>query len=132
MVDGTADAHAGSNLTAVIDRNDMSGCPLCGVRIDEWAPSGDTHPPDSGRTIDLGFGVSGVGVSANIAEHLTVYAETYGRQAGFPTRGQFRFMWVGDVGSGTSIGMGGGDEWEYRRAYGYPWALSITNHVCYP
>ena len=129
---GTANSHAGSNLTAVTDRNDMSGCPYCGVRIIEWSPSGDTHPPDSGRTIDLGFGVSGVGVNATIGEHLTVYAQAYGPQGGYPTGGQFRFMWAGNVGPGTSIGMGGGDEWQYRRSAGYPWLLSITNTVCYP
>lgn len=129
---GTANSHAGSNLTAVIDRNDMSGCSYCGVRIDEWSPSGDTHPPDSGRTIDLGFGVSGEGVSATIGEHLTVYAQAYGPEGGYPTGGQFRFMWAGNVGAGTSIGMGGGDEWQYRRAQGYPWLIAITDRVCYP
>ncbi len=129
---GTANAEKGSNLRSVVDRDDMTGCSACAVQIDEWSPSGDIHPPSSGKTVYLGFGLSGPGVSANIGESLTVYSQVYGPLAGYPTRGQFRFLWSGNVGAGTSIGMAGGDEWQYRRAQGYPWYLSITNTVCYP
>ena len=71
-------------------------------------------------------------MNANIGESLTVYSQVYGPLAGYPRPGEFRFLWRGNVGPGTSIGMAGGDEWQYRRASGYPWFLSITNTVCYP
>jgi hypothetical protein len=129
---GTANADRGSDLVEVVDRDDQSGCAACGVRVDEWAPSGDTYPPQSGRTINLGFGLSGAGVNASIGESLTVFSQVYGPQAGYPRPTRFHFLWAGDVGPGTSIGMGGGDEWQFRRATGFPWQLSITNTVCYP
>jgi hypothetical protein len=129
---GTANSDAGSNLRSVLDRDDMTGCTPCGVRVDEWSPSGDIYPPGSGKTVSLGFGLSGAGVNANIAESLTVYSQVYGPLAGYPRPGEFRFLWRGNTGPGTSIGMAGGDEWQYRRASGYPWFLSITNTVCYP
>jgi hypothetical protein len=129
---GTANSDRGSDLTSVVDRDDLTGCSACGVQLDEWSPNGDTHPPGSGRTINLGFGLSGMGVNASIGESLTVFAQVFGPAAGSPTRGAFRFLWAGKVGAGSSIGMAGGDEWQYRRAYGYPWLISITNRVCYP
>lgn len=124
---GSSHSRGPRFITKVKNRNWVSNASK-GANVSiccDWTPAGTIPGNGSTKTLSLNFGVPGA--SASISSSLTVYADTYGVEPGYPKPKSFQFSWWGCKLPGVVIEKRGGDVWKIREGKGYGYGQYFTN-----